>query len=352
MFHHLGMVLSLCLVYLVSQCASTKEFLYYSSEARDNTHAGLWGGLVDPTNGGKSKDLKSSGFHCADMKNNYYTGLRIKGMSFDPVSMSTIMELDEWSETTVSVIKVPACTERPSCATNGDATVFFSRAESHQRPQPTKLGSFASWDNSIYFVAQVFSIGDTPKSRTHRMEIRKLEGCETEYPFTAHKSFDVQKCSQFVALVVEETVDNVIFQMREHLKPSDHLYVVKGDQDNSLVFLLQVHNTKMDEEGYLVRYSMDLMAVHANSDTPAIMLHRDVIVEDFTYHKISQLGGISYKDDVLCWTSTDRISCARWNMQGQLHGVTQVLKPGEAAKICTGQSNMFIPYSAFPSKTQ
>ena len=341
MFHHLGMVFLLCLVHMVSQCTSAKEFLYYSSEARDDTHAGLWGGLVDPTNGAKSKDLKVSGFHCADMKNNYYTGLRMQGMSFDPVSLSTIMELDEWSETTVSALKVPACTERPSCATNGDATVFFSRAESRQRPQPTKLGPFASWDDSIYFVAQIFNTGDTPKSRTHRMEIRKLEGCEEDYPFTEHKPFDVEKCSQFVALIVEETSDNVIFQMREALKPSDHLYVVKSDEGNSLVFLIQVYNSKMDEEGYLVQYSMDLMAAHANSESAATMLHRDVIAMEFTYHsnKIKQLGGITYKDDVLCWTSTDRITCARWDMKGELelHGVTQVLKPGEATKICTGE---------------
>jgi len=321
------------LLILLLFCTSLNghQYLYYASPG-DKTHpAGLWGGFIDFTQDGLAHDLRQSKFLCAAMKGDkYYTKLPLQGVAADPINNQVLLEL-EVSDTATSALLAPLCTDLDSC-TDSLADVYLSAAENTDSLQQAKLGPYALWNGSVYFVARRYSTGDADRSRNMRMEIRKLTGCMHLYPFTARNKIDLDRCSEFVALVLEEYAARVVIEMRENLKPSDTLYVLSTTSLDSPVFLLQIYNYTFTDE-VLVEYNMHLMEVAAGER--AVLLHTEKLPLKYTWHILGELGGISYRDGVLCWTTIDRMLCAYWSGRG-LANTHIVLEAGRANTVCTG----------------
>jgi len=62
-------------------------------------------------------------------------------------------------------------------------------------------------------------------------------------------------------------------------------------------------------------------------------------VSDVTYlrYLIVQLGGISYRHNVLCWAPVDSVLCAKLSRsEGRLKNVQTVVDTGQVEQICQG----------------
>ena len=325
----------LLLLVVTVQRACAHQFLYYASPGDSAHKQGLYGGFLQHGNDGWAFDLRQTSFQCVMMKGDrYYRDLPLQGLAYDPLSGQIVLEM-QGSETLSSAFLVPLCTKKDSCQQDV-ARVLFSVASSTDTLQRAKLGPYAMWNGTLYFVARRFMSGDDDNSRIMRMEIRKLIPCTDgeEPPFTERSGFNIDLCSEFVSLILTEASSrDIVLQMRETLEPSDHLLVLQ--QPDGLHFLLLVSNRTFEGDS-LKGYSMQLMWALEGSQEPALMLHRQPLSDIYTWHIMHQLGALSWRDNVLCWSATDRILCGHWGSEG-LSDIQTVLPPRAGGAVCSGE---------------
>lgn len=68
------------------------------------------------------------------------------------------------------------------------------------------------------------------------------------------------------------------------------------------------------------------------------VLYEEMLPDAFAEHEIAHLGGIDYRDGLLCWTMLDRIFCADWDGEYDLQNMRTAVSSGSAAHVCSGQS--------------
>ena len=309
------------------------DYIYYSSPGDSVGHfAGMWGGPIDANKNGSAEDLRQSGFHCAYMYDGgFYTGLGIKGMFLDPISKRVLMDLTESFDNRVSVIEGPICTEKPECSTDlGPVKVYFTLAENTDPIKSAEPGPFAMWNSTVYFVVQRWNhTGDETGVLQHRLELRKLAGCEELYPFTVRKKINVDSCSVRLATLYESRSQ----PGEETFKTADHLYILERS-DGELVFITQIYNwTRSDNTD--VSLGMTLLAA-TSSGTVHMLRHTPLPVYYYTLNLV-ETGGLSWRDGILCWSAIEVIQCARWDGYAHLEEVQTVLKPGQASQVCVGK---------------
>jgi len=89
-----------------------------------------------------------------------------------------------------------------------------------------------------------------------------------------------------------------------------------------------------------------IVYTHSDDVISSAVIHRHR-VSDVTYlrYLLVQLGGISYRHDVLCWAPVDSVLCARLSrskgrsknsVQGRLKDVQTVVDTGQVEQICQG----------------
>ena len=75
-------------------------------------------------------------------------------------------------------------------------------------------------------------------------------------------------------------------------------------------------------------YAMDLYEVKEGG--VGVLKHSTPLDLKWTSHIISNLGAVSYKDGLLCWTAYDKMFCENWPQAG--NSKHQIQKP--AADVC------------------
>jgi len=81
-----------------------------------------------------------------------------------------------------------------------------------------------------------------------------------------------------------------------------------------------------------------IINTHTDDVTRSAVIYRHQ-VSDVTYlrYLLVQLGGISYRGNILCWAPVDSVLCARLSMSnGRLKDVQTIVNTGQVEQICQG----------------
>ncbi len=292
------------------------------ADHRKFTLAGLYGGRVNHHGNGTMNYLKESGIYCASGDPSLIQGLEAECSSFDPVSMQAMLQAAS-PDVRATVISGPICTVGPKCDPSLTTTYLFRGGTTDETP--ARIGPFAMWDNVTYFIAQRY---DQVNMSDYMMELRQLQGCEDQYPFTQINPLKLDNCSVLINTIISDDIGHL---PKVPYKPANELYIT--DRGWGLEFMLQIqnytfNNTKPD---VVTDYHLILMKI---TETGVEELHiEEVAVKWATTAGIGNMGSIDYKNDVLCWTALEKILCADY-MGSYLQNVHYVLQEGEASTVC------------------
>ncbi len=330
LFHRLDMWSCLLFsVFCINLC--TQEQLYYASIGPSDNKKGFYGGPNDISVNGTASNLTKSGVYCANMRSaGFYEGFDIRSMAYDPITSQAIIQMEVLSYTRTSAFTTKVCNSLgPKCKT-AEINVIFAQADTRDKSKGN-MGPFAMWNNSVYFLADRYERAPH-RSIRHRIELRKLDGCETRYPFTMTNAIQLDDCSVFLATVAEEIGQDLGFEMEDTLLVGRHLKILSIN--GRLVFLTQVQNQTFNDVYDVEKFTMMLIAV--GDSVPARVLYEKDLPDDFAEHEIPQIGGIDYKDGVLCWSMLDRILCGDWDGEMSIKNIKRVLPMGMSSKVCKG----------------
>lgn len=243
-------------------CAN--EWLIYASvHDPEDKKNGLYSGLLDVDYNGTATNLSQDGVYCANMKSaGFYTGYMISSMGYDPITQKAVVQMQTHSFGRASVFTTRACGHGPPKCKNSDLDVIFAQAETKERN--SNIGPFAIYNNSIYFIAHRYERVPARMIR-HRIEIRKLEGCEDRQPYSMTNAFDIEACSSYITLVADELGDDLGYEMEDSLLVARQLYVTK--LTGRLVFLTQIQNQTFNDNYDVEKFTMLLYAASETSPT-------------------------------------------------------------------------------------
>jgi len=93
-----------------------------------------------------------------------------------------------------------------------------------------------------------------------------------------------------------------------------------------------------DAENYDERQSHDRPAT-----AKAVPVHKAILSPRSIRYSLTNRGGLSAKDGVLCWSTVDRVLCGKITASGSLADVQTILHhDAVAGKICHGISRYFV----------
>ena len=206
----------LILVAIVRINLGAEEQIYYASLGGAENRKGFYGGINDITVNGTATNLTKDGVYCANMRSaGFYEGYEIRSMAYDPITSQAIIQMEVLSYTRTSVFTTKICQhDSPKCKT-AKVNVIFAQADTLDKSKGN-IGPFALWNNSVYFLADRYERAPQRTIR-HKIELRKLDGCEDRYPFTMTNAVDLEACSVFLATFAEEIGQDLGFEMEDTL---------------------------------------------------------------------------------------------------------------------------------------
>lgn len=322
-------VSTFCILELAKSSAGKNDavFIIYGSpggSTRNNT-VGLYGGkfkIGDPAN---SMDLEQVDIHSAEYGDEYWNWIAPLYLSYDPISKDALMVYGH--NRTLSMSRLDPC--KQGNLITDQSMYFFGLKELH-------TGPFTLYNSEIYFIAQDLTIQNN-RTVIKTLTIRKLVGCnDIKNTFVKSDGYDDRYCSVEVAKVLE----GVNFTHYEELNSDYSQFLINTfpiignsllifENGNDLDFLVQI---AVPLRGLPGNYTMDLYEVKKGRG--AKLLHSQIINQEWSGYGIANIGEITYKDGLLCWTAYDNILCAKWQPGQSIGKVHQIIAPGDVSGVC------------------
>lgn len=284
-----------CMLGLVTIPTCFADYIYFASPggAEGANRPGMYGGPIRTEDNGAASNLYASGYHCAVLPApDTFNDIEIRSISYDPVSKNLLMHVNSQ----FTLLKSPVCRAKPSNCV--DETTFISPL--FIKRQFSDIKPVAYFDSTVYFLRYT-SEKVNMKEKDATLQLRKFTGCESVYPVTGNKAFDLDVCSELVVTVREER-----YIAAPTFKTTDHLIVIRDGRQLRFFTLLK-HFTYHGKS--LQSYKFQLVTIYGGK---VEVLDEQDVHTSFNMFSLSQLGGISYKDGNLCWSTISRIICAQW----------------------------------------
>ena len=257
--------------------------------------------------------------------------------AYDPTSHHVILDVDRISGRTLEY--GPICESKfpnPPRYLASLTTETISHPEFGDCFECTIYG-VSMLDSVIYFVFS--GVWSKDLYMTRFVEIRSFTSCDAcvmrgrdgvlvdgMMPFWA-----LYNCSTHVHDVHRTSFDAVDMD-NTRLIPTSTLKIINQHQTS---FFLQILNsTGTDQES-----SMTLDLYHVTSSTVKI-LHREVLSAKYQIDVSRSMGGVDFRENVLCWTVMDRIFCADYQLEeSALRNLARVMAVADSAiyGVCTGE---------------
>ena len=318
------------------------DLLYRVTSGGSSHHeAGLWGGDIDLKANGRTADLFQYGYDSFNTSSGRsHEGMRIDYVTHDPISMKALMIIKDEDAPATSTQQAVAIGD---LCNEGDAhlDILLTNYVFVDEDNPFLLerdcgwrcgwGPFAYTEGRLYFLfSAVFGASFT--QLRHEIQLRMMHqnrtGCITMQENGVNE-LTILQCSDLVHTLHSEA----------YVKPSPKVYASTTTSlkvvtiDNHMHFFTQLVDTSDVDNP-----SLNLLHV-ANNQTFSIS--RSTIDVIYTGNlKIRGFAAVDYRDGVLCWSSSDRLHCALYALNGEQPHVAKVLEKGEATirKVCaTGE---------------
>ena len=100
------------------------------------------------------------------------------------------------------------------------------------------------WNNDIYFIVQRYNEVNRSYYQCS-MELRQLQGCEDQYPFTESNPMGIDNCSVHINTVISDFACDTNPYSIPLYKPANELFIT--ERGGKLEFMLQIHNNTFDD---------------------------------------------------------------------------------------------------------
>lgn len=348
----LGVIDFLIILY---NCAAVKDVthaLFFTSSNGVISGGGVSSVSINYREEGESSEMPF-GYGCQKFGRSFIHSLRIKSMSFDPVSERVLLQITSKDDSRFTLARgwpcgaVPAgnCTPGQFPTANDSLEFLYYDAKSLEH---AKVGPFAYYNSTIYFLLQRFEKPDY-RTKLNLIELRRLlnvcvDGTRLHYPVTATSStFDMMDCSVVTARAVAEQ-----YEAYHSYRPLDALLVVPSMTPavSRLDFYFQLQRLEN-----LTDTSLDISIIlHHGSTRKSTTepIHEQSVDSDYLKYVLLQLGGLSHRERHLCWAAIDRVMCGKLDESGRLLRVRTYLDVGQAADVCSGKFQVTPPFDPAP----
>ena len=252
-------------------CLSVYAFdwlIYASVHDPHRKKNGLYYGAMDVVNGTAS-DLAIGGVYCANMISaGFYAGYMINSMGYDPYTSQAVVQMRTNSFERASVFTTKVCERAAPKCKEASINVIFAQGDTKRHN--SNVGPFAMWNNTIYFIAHLYEKAPH-RTIVHRIELRRMEGCERRQPFTVLNAFDIEACSSFVTVIAEETGEDLGFNMEDKLVVARQLYII--EKNGHLHFVIQIQNQTFDDNYDVEKFSMLLFTASETSKSRVSLIY-------------------------------------------------------------------------------
>ncbi len=342
------------LLVIVGNAEAGQQVLFFTSSGKvgsgNPTLAGIYGGALSISNKsivGNSllvaSNLYQRGRQCGKSDDHEYHGLVSHTSSFDPISKTVVIQGGSiFSSNRVTAFSFNYCEGPPWCDTIVDeitpVNFIFDRLLNSDEPR-ANIGPFAVWDNIVYFI--VYRHTGTKAQVSSKIELRKLEGCESIYPLTDMTGdlkdeylLDIDNCSSLVTIVSTIGRHRIHESIHSPLLALKQLFVTKGNL--GLKFLLQV----LDYTSNYERCTTNLLVINPESTlsvTSVLHVGQTGSEHCASGNSLPHVGSIDYKDGTLCFSNFDYIVCAEWDGLGELRNKRTAVNSREVGKACPSE---------------
>lgn len=304
--------------------------------------------LIDYRHGGETREMPF-GYGCQTFGRYTIQSLRIRSMSFDPVSERVLIHLFSKDDSRITLaLGGSPCSAVPTvnCSPTGangpmgvhgptvanDTSLEFLYYEA-KTIEHAKVGPFAYFNSTVFFLLQRFEKPDY-RTRLNVIELRRMltvcaDGTRLQYPVTATNSaFEVLDCSALVLNVVEERYDAY-----HAYRPLDALVVVPSTVRGYLDFYFQLQRLE-NRTDTSVDVSVVLGHGSTRSAASTVPVHEQPVDSGYLKYLLFQLGGLSHRQRNLCWAAIDRVFCGRLDDDGHVVDPRIYLDVGDVANVC------------------
>ena len=315
------------------------DLLYRVTSGGDDAHrAGLWGGDIELSGNGRTNNLFRFGFDTFNTSSGHLQrGMRIDYVTHDPVSMKALFIIEDTNAAEDSTQQAVAVGDLCSEGTD-QLDVLLTSYKFVDTDNPHLLDSDCGWrcgwgpfaftDNRLYFLFSAV-LGSSFSNLRHEIQLRVLHqntsNCLHAPDATGVSELSILQCSDHL-----QTIHSTQF-----VKPSADVYASTTTSlkvvtvDGRLHFFTQLIDTSDSANP-----SLALLHITPNNTFTISRSSIDVI---FTGNlRIRGFAAVDFRQNVLCWSSADRLHCALYWLDGEEPHVAKVLEKGEATmrKIC------------------
>ena len=324
----LGVIISICY-----QLSTQDTLLFVATPGDGSTAAGLYGALVSNDKGMLHQDTTYDfkfGYHCSQSNGVIEHDLPLKSVSYDSVSGRVLLQKEEDThDDLITLYEGDVCQNGGGCNRNKKAAhVQFEKVRfPYKKPK-----AFGYHDRKIYFIMQ--ETRSTGADESHNViELRRFVGCRDQYPVTVHTRFELDRCSEKLATLIDERRKQPLFS------PMSGLRVTLIDDE---LYAFVVLEELILHQGQITDLAVNVYAINIRlheDDNKPLLLHRETIGHaNYRRYIIKQLGNVDYKEDKLCWSAFDRVQCADFFPPRQhLRRIRYIVSPGRARDtVCKG----------------
>ena len=304
--------------------------------------AGLWRGDfggVDSlltTQGKVTGSLRDPDFICAQYRNTFNTGLSFSSISLDALTHDVLLKWNHNSaRAKTTMLKGNLCAPQADCI-NTERLRLLTYSLITQ--DIGAIQPILSWGSSVYFIYTPSFDETVYFGFKQQLEFRKLGNCSlSNIKDPVAEKVDIDGCSTLLANV------SVGGEEGPWVQPGSMLYAVGDNRGSSrpvfLTTLLMALYPDPPRNTTLLGYQLALVGFHdSGSGMESRILHNETLWPGWYSFGMQDLGGISYKNGVLCWTAVDHILCGQWSATDGLttpKDIETVLAPGEATTTCS-----------------
>ncbi|KAI0218322.1 hypothetical protein LSAT2_029986 [Lamellibrachia satsuma] len=321
---------------------SAGRFLFRVSQGGDGVRPpGVWGGLAPPTATGSAPDLFSAGLALGN-KSDPSSNLSAEVLTYDTARRRLYVSVRRRGPRSrlSDLYSAPLCTDT---AAGVFLPVFRNvrLVDTHHVHLTDEAcgwkcgwGPFAVFEGRIYFILSVV-LHDDPSRLMRQTQVRVIAGCEEQLDAAANRpdldtpyDLDILECSELISVL--HTEDYKLRRPRPRMWAAGNMVAFRLQDGVSVVF--QMFDIREDPPVLkLVQVSVD---TRTNRVLNSIAVDRLYAAGNF---RVKALGGVDYRDTILCWTAVDQLLCSYYDHQ---HAVepTHLLRSGDAtdAGICAG----------------
>ena len=334
------LLLSNILLFVVFANTGEAGYLFRASPGGDGVKpAGLWGGQINHSDNGQADNLFQRGYDEVALPSAFKdeNGLIIRRTSFDPVSWTVLVEVEDITNARTIVAEAAICPIYVSFSDDGSPIPLQTvipevRLVDINHPFLMECGwkcgwaAFTLYGGKVYFVLSAL-FGQSSSSLRREIQVRVLyQGYKQILQNISQKAgpgvddFDVLQYSHHVA-----TAHAHGYAIGDEITTwlSSSLQLVQSSLDSTWYFYLQL----MKKEGSKV--TMNLVQVKQN-DTSGKMVYSEQVPSEYGGNtRIRGFGELDYNDGMLCWTAAETLICAP--VEGSELSIKSVIVgPGDA----------------------